>query len=155
MPEVHIKSPHRSADLRTVTFARGQAQSFIKEMKSRVHAYFEEGGISQKANAQMVLKTVVMISMVAVPYIFIMTNLFSPWVMLGLCVVMGVGVAGCGLSVAHDALHGAYSSDHKVNEALGMVFELNGGSSYLWQITHNVIHHTYTNIQGIDEDLEV
>ncbi len=124
-------------------------------MKSRVHAYFEDGGISQKANAQMVLKTVVMISMVAVPYLLIMTNLFSPWVMLGLCVVMGVGVAGCGLSVAHDALHGAYSSDHKVNEALGMVFELNGGSSYLWQITHTVIHHTYTNIQGIDEDLEV
>jgi linoleoyl-CoA desaturase len=25
----------------------------------------------------------------------------------------------------------------------------------LWKITHNVIHHTYTNIQGIDEDLEV
>ena len=74
MPEVRIKSPHKTADLRTVTFARGEAQSFIKAMKSRVHAYFEEAGISQKANAQMVLKTVVMISIVAVPYLLIMTN---------------------------------------------------------------------------------
>ena len=155
MPELQISSPHRTADLRKVTFAQGEAQSFIKEMKSRVHAYFEEAGISQKANAQMVLKTVVMISMVAVPYVLIMTNRFSPWVMLGLCVVMGVGVAGCGFSVAHDALHGAYSSNRNVNAALGMSFELNGASSYLWKITHNVIHHTYTNIQGIDEDLEV
>ncbi len=93
MPELQIRSPHRTTDLRTVTFAQGQAQSFIKEMKSRVHAYFEEAGISQKANAQMVLKTVVMISMVVVPYLLIMTNQLSPWVMLGLCVVMGVGVA--------------------------------------------------------------
>ena len=155
MPEVHIKSPHKTADLRTVTFARGEAQSFIKAMKSRVHAYFEEAGISQKANAHLVVKTVVMISIVAVPYLLIMTNPVSPWVMLGLCVVMGFGVAGCGFSVAHDALHGAYSSNRKVNAALGIVFELNGASSYLWQITHNVIHHTYTNIQGIDEDLEV
>ncbi len=98
MPELQIRSPHRTADLRTVTFAQGQAQSFIKEMKSRVHAYFEEAGISQKANAQMVLKTLVMISMVAVPYLLIMTNRLSPWVMLGLCVVMGVGVAGCGFA---------------------------------------------------------
>ena len=155
MSELQISSPHRTADVRMVTFAQGEAESFIKEMKSRVHAYFEETGISQKGNAQMVLKTGVMISMVAVPYLLIMTNSLSPWVMLGLCVVMGVGVPGCGFCIAHDALHGAYSSNHKVNAALGFAFDLNGGSSYLWKITHNVIHHTYTNIQGIDEDLEV
>ena len=124
-------------------------------MKSRVHAYFEETGLSQKANAQMVLKTVVMFSMVAVPYLLIMTNRLSPWVMLGLCVVMGVGFAGCGFCIAHDALHGAYSSNRNVNVALGLAFDLSGASSYMWKITHNVIHHTYTNIQGIDEDLEV
>lgn len=155
MTELHIDSPHRTADVRTVTFAQGKAQGFIKEMKSRVHAYFEETGLSQKANAQMVLKTVVMISMVAVPYLLIMTNRLSPWMMLGLCVVMGVGVAGCGFCIAHDALHGAYSSNRNVNVALGLAFDLNGASSYMWKITHNVIHHTYTNIQGIDEDLEV
>ena len=114
MPALQVSSPHRTADLRTVSFPQG-AQSFIKEMKSRVHAYFAEGAISQKANPQMVLKTVVMISLVAVPYILIMTNRLSPWLMLGLCVVMGVGVAGCGFSIAHDALHGGYSSNRKVN----------------------------------------
>jgi linoleoyl-CoA desaturase len=33
--------------------------------------------------------------------------------------------------------------------------DLAGGSSYLWRITHNIIHHTYTNIHGTDEDLAV
>ena len=68
---------------------------------------------------------------------------------------MGVGVAGIGFSVSHDALHGAYSSDSRINTALGLTFDLMGANGYLWKITHNVIHHTYTNIQGIDEDLEV
>ena len=68
---------------------------------------------------------------------------------------MGLGVAGIGFSIAHDALHGAYSWNARINGMLGLTFELLGASSYLWEIKHNVIHHTYTNIHGMDEDLEV
>jgi linoleoyl-CoA desaturase len=75
--------------------------------------------------------------------------------MLGLTVLMGVGIAGLGFCVAHDALHGAYSRQPAVNRALGFVFDLVGANGYMWKITHNVIHHTYTNIHGIDEDLTV
>ena len=155
MSETRVESPHKTADLQKVTFAQGEAQDFIREMKTRVYAYFEETGISQKANARMVLKTAVMMALVIVPYLLIISNQFSLWLMLGLCVVMGVGIAGAGFSIAHDALHGAYSSNRNVNAVLGMTFDVTGGSSYMWKITHNVIHHTYTNIQGIDEDLEV
>lgn len=154
MAEGLTGSPPESADVHKVTFAPGE-QRFIAEMKDRVQSYFRERGISPKANGAMVLKTVIMIALVAGPYAAIMSNRLSPWMMLALCVVMGVGVAGCGFSIAHDALHGAYSSRRRVNEWLGLIFDLNGGSSYMWKITHNVIHHTYTNIQGIDEDLDV
>ncbi len=68
---------------------------------------------------------------------------------------MGIGVAGIGFSVSHDALHGAYSSNARINVMLGLTFHLLGAIGYLWKIKHNVIHHTYTNIQGVDEDLEV
>ena len=155
MSEPRATSPHKSADLQKVTFAQGEAQDFIRDMKTRVHAYFEETGISKKANAKMVWKTAAMMAMVVGPYLLIMTAQLSLWLMLGLCVVLGVGIAGCGFSITHDALHGAYSSNSKVNAALGMIFDATGGSSYMWKITHNVIHHTYTNIQGVDEDLEV
>jgi len=30
-----------------------------------------------------------------------------------------------------------------------------GGSSYLWDWKHNAIHHTYTNITGHDDDIDV
>ncbi len=142
-------------DTIVVKFNNKSEKAFVKDLKQRVNAYFEEQGISQKANAAMVTKTVLILLMTFVPYGLIMSGQFGLWTMLGLCFVMGVGVAGCGFSIAHDALHGAYSSNPKINTALGLTFDIMGANGYLWKITHNVIHHTYTNIQGIDEDLEV
>lgn len=139
----------------SVKFSRDASRAFVKELKQRVEAYFEENELSKKANAQMVIKTVLMLALAFVPYGLIMSNQFSPWQMLGLAILMGIGIAGCGFAIAHDALHGAYTNNPKINAFLGMSFEVVGASSYLWKITHNIIHHTYTNIQGIDEDLEV
>lgn len=142
-------------DVRRVKFATDREEAFMRELKSRVQAYFTERSISDKANAAMVGKTISLLALTFGSYGLIMSGAFSPAVMLTLCLVMGVGVAGIGFSIAHDALHGAYSSSRKVNAALGLIFDLSGANGYLWKITHNVIHHTYTNIQGIDEDLEV
>ena len=138
-----------------IKFSTNSATSFVQDLKRQVNTYFEGRAISTKANAQMVHKTVTMLVLTFVPYALIMTNLLSVWEMWGLAFIMGLGVAGIGFSIAHDALHGAYSSNARVNYILGLTFELLGASSYLWKIKHNVIHHTYTNIHGIDEDLEV
>jgi linoleoyl-CoA desaturase len=103
----------------------------------------------------MVVKTVVLLAAVAVPYLLIVTNAVAPPIMLALAVVIGLGIAGIGFAVAHDALHGSYTNSPRLNSLIGSSMDLIGGSSYLWRITHNVIHHTYTNIHGTDEDLAV
>lgn len=138
-----------------VRFTGPKATLFIEEVKERVDDYFLATGLSSKANARMVLKTIVLLSITFGSYGLIMSNQFAPWQMLGLAVMMGVGMAGIGFSVAHDALHGAYSSDPRINKIIGYSFDLLGANGYIWKITHNVIHHTYTNIPGIDEDLDV
>jgi linoleoyl-CoA desaturase len=140
---------------RLVTFPAAAGEQFAEEVKSRAAAYFAERGISCKATPGMVAKTVVLWSVFAGSYFLILLAGFSPLAMLGLCVVMGVAMAGIGFAVAHDALHGAYSDNPRVNALLGYSFDVLGANGYMWKITHNVIHHTYTNIQGIDEDLEV
>ena len=145
----------KSAATATVKFTTNSSKDFISELKERVDQYFENRQISRKANSAMVFKTVCMLLILFVPYSLIMTNLFPPWIMLGFAILMGFGMAGCGFCVGHDAVHGAYSNSPTVNALLGLTFEMVGASSYMWKITHNVIHHTYTNIQGIDEDLEV
>ena len=101
------------------------------------------------------LKTLLLFGVVVGSYAAIMSNRFTPLAMLGLAVVLGIGIAGVGFSVAHDALHGAYSDHPAVNYLLGLSFDLLGANSYIWKITHNVIHHTYTNIDGVDEDIDL
>lgn len=28
-----------------------------------------------------------------------------------------------------------------------------GASHYMWNMKHNMIHHTYTNVDGVDDDI--
>src|ERR1700722_133006 len=147
--------PRASAPRGNVKFARATPDHAMHEMKARVAQYFESRRLSSKANAGMVVKTVLLLALTFVPYGLILTNRFSRWEMLGLAVVMGIGMAGIGFGIAHDALHGAYSSSARINTFLGLSLDVLGASSYMWKITHNIVHHTYTNIEGVDEDLAV
>jgi len=137
-----------------VSFTSRDCEQFVSELKAKVNAFFEEAGKSQKANARMVVKTIVMLSALAAPYALIMSGAVPPLGMLGLCVFLGLVIAGIGFSVSHDALHGAYSSSPRVNSLIGLTFDMMGANGYLWRIMHNVVHHTYTNIEGLDEDLD-
>ncbi|HEX9892291.1 MAG TPA: acyl-CoA desaturase [Gemmatimonadales bacterium] len=137
------------------TFPVRDGARFLREVRVEVDGYFRERGLSTKANATMVAKTVTMLALTFVPYGLILSGQFTPAAMLVFALLVGLGMAGIGFSVAHDALHGAYSDKPLVNRALGFTMDLIGGSGYLWKITHNIIHHTYTNIHGTDEDLAV
>jgi len=66
---------------------------------------------------------------------------------------MSFGVAGIGLSVMHDANHGAYSSKSWINGLFGYSLNLVGANAFNWKVQHNVMHHTYTNIHDHDEDI--
>jgi linoleoyl-CoA desaturase len=128
---------------------------FAREVKVRVDAYFTRNKLSKQANMTMITKTVVLVSLYFGSYGLILSGLLPlPW-MWFLCLALGVGMAGIGFAVTHDALHGAYSADPRVNRLLGHVFAALGANPYIWKLTHNHIHHTYPNVQGYDEDLEV
>jgi fatty acid desaturase len=66
---------------------------------------------------------------------------------------MGFGMAGIGLAIMHDANHGAYSNNKKVNDAVGFTLTFVGGYRLNWIIQHNVLHHSFTNVEGFDEDI--
>lgn len=138
-----------------VKFNNSQYADFTAELKSNVNQYFESKGISTYANAQMVFKTICMVSLYLVPFALILSNTFNEIQMLILCVIMGIGVAGIGFAVQHDANHGAYSKHEWINKVLGFSLSLVGGSDYMWKIKHNILHHTFTNIHGKDEDISV
>lgn len=138
-----------------VTFNNKINREFSEAVKAEVKAFFKKENISKHANAQMVMKTIIIVSVYFGCYALIIAGGFSLPIMWLLCFGMGIGMAGIGFSVTHDALHGSYSSNSKINYLVGLFFDLVGANGYIWKITHNVIHHTYTNIHGHDEDLEV
>ena len=132
-----------------------QKTEFVKVLRKRVNQYFKERNISKNSNFNMVFKTIFMISIYFVPFFIIISGIIDAWwVNLILWAVMGFGMAGIGMSVMHDANHGSYSKSKRVNSLLGYIIHLIGGSATNWKLQHNVLHHTYTNISGMDEDLE-
>lgn len=104
----------------------------------------------------MVIKTVVMFALYLVPLGLMLSGVFTAWwVIVPLWIVMGTGMAGVGLSVMHDANHGVYSSSKRLNKWLGYSMNLIGSNAMIWKIQHNVLHHSYTNIDGADDDINV
>lgn len=137
-----------------VKFINKDKTQFFNTLKERVDQYFIDNKISPHANFTMVFKTIVMLSLYFVPYALIMTMGYSHLVMWLLSMVMGLGLAGIGMSVMHDANHGAYSSHQFINKMVSMSLTLVGGDNKNWKTQHNILHHTYTNISGHDRDID-
>lgn len=140
--------------LTAVRFSRQHEQDFVSTLKLRVKSYFDSENISHYGNWSMFTKTIVMLSIYFIPYfLMLFAPITNPWLFVTLWIGMGMGMAGIGLSVMHDANHGSYSKNKKVNDLVSYVMHLVGGSANNWRIQHNILHHTYTNIEGMDEDI--
>ncbi|MDZ4824163.1 MAG: acyl-CoA desaturase [Flavobacteriales bacterium] len=137
-----------------VKFKTGEDLQFFQTLRKRVDAYFREHKLSKNANATMVVKTTVLISAYVLPFVAILIFNLPFLISLGLWLLMGIAMAGIGMSVMHDANHGAYSANEKVNKFMGLSLNMLGGMVYNWKLQHNVLHHTYTNIAGMDEDID-
>ena len=101
------------------------------------------------------LKTVVFLTCFLGLYGLIISNAFSVWLMLPLALLLGIFSAFVGFNICHDAIHGSFSSNKNVNKILSLLFHFVGASPYVWSITHNLVHHNFTNIPGHDEDIDV
>ncbi|MCW3077336.1 MAG: acyl-CoA desaturase [Bacteroidetes bacterium] len=127
---------------------------FTSAVRKNVNDYFKTNNISTKANWKMVVKTIFMLCLYIIPFIFIVTLPMSQWLIFPLSALMGVGMAGIGMSVMHDAVHGSYSQKSWINNLIGHSMYLIGGNTFNWKVQHNMLHHTFTNIEGHDEDIE-
>jgi len=129
-------------------------KEFASEVRKNVNNYFEEKGISTKGNITMFVKTTVMLLAYLIPFMAILFLPIHAWQGLLLVVLMGIGEAGIGMSVMHDAAHGAFSEKRWVNGIFSSTMFLLGSNTFNWKIQHNILHHTFTNIYGYDQDIE-
>ncbi len=59
------------------------------------------------------------------------------------------------MGLHYDGAHGSFSTKSWVNDLMGYSLNAMGGSSYIWKIKHNINHHSFTNIEGMDDDIDI
>lgn len=127
---------------------------FFATLRKNVDNYFKENNISKFSTPGMVIKTIVLMSAYFIPFVCLISMQLSTSVQVILWSVMGLALAGVGMSVMHDANHGAYSPNSKTNTIVGWSLNLLGGSVFNWKMQHNLLHHTYTNVVHMDDDID-
>lgn len=134
-----------------VRFAR---TDFEKELRKRVQLYFKTNNLDHTGNYKMVTKAIGMVLMYLVPMALFYIFQLPVWLYLLCWVVSGLGMSGIGMGVMHDALHGSYHKNSWVNRFLGASIYMICGNASTWKVQHNVLHHTFTNIDELDEDMD-
>ena len=127
---------------------------FKNLLDERIEQYFHSKNIPQRGNWKLYSKTIILLVSLFTVYGIILSIQPATWVSLVLCGVVGFIQATIGFNVMHDAAHGSYSDNNTVNNLCTFIGgDLMGGSTFLWKIKHNILHHTYTNIAELDDDI--
>ncbi len=129
--------------------------AFFDELKANVNHYFTSHTIKPTGNYQLYLKSVIMFALSAFTYVLLVFFTLPVWGSLILCSILGMLIAGIGFNVMHDAAHGSYSSKKWLNVVMSYSLNLIGGNVFIWKNKHNLNHHTFTNIEGMDDDIDI
>jgi linoleoyl-CoA desaturase len=140
------------ASTRSLQFTR--QRGFRKALNERVSAYLRDNNIRARDVPGMWAKTAVALAWWLGAYLLLLLGNFSTPVNVIICLVWALAIASIGFNVMHDANHGSYSHNPRVNRLVGLSAEMLGMSGFRWRTKHNVWHHTYTNIASFDDDVE-
>lgn len=139
----------------TPKFKNVQGSNFHLELKRRVNNYFAETKKKSTGNIALYLKAILFL----ISYVSLYVHLvfFTPvtWIAFIECIFMGGLTAAIGFNVMHDGSHGSFSNSKLWNRIATFSINMLGASGIMWNNKHNIIHHTYTNIDGVDDDIEI
>lgn len=126
---------------------------FYTELNQEVKAFFAQRGIKSTGDYRLFLKSFVLIGSSLAIYLLLLFGSMPAIASIALCLVLGFLLACIGFSVMHDACHGSYSENKTLNYIMGLTMNGLGSNAFIWKQKHNIIHHTYTNIDGVDDDI--
>lgn len=135
-------------------FAAPPPPSFHTVLKNRVNEYFDTKHRRQTGNVRLYSKAAFLVC----GFLFLYVHLvfFTPpvgWAIFE-CLLLSLFTSAIGFNIMHDGAHGSFSSKPWVNAIAASSLNFLGANTFMWKMKHNVIHHAYTNIDGIDDDLD-
>lgn len=136
-----------------IHFAPGRA--FLTTLKTRVEAHFNATGQAQTGNFYLYAKAAFSLSLYLGGYITLLTGPHPLWMVIIAAFITVQGAVLLAFNVMHDGAHGSFSRSRHLNWIMGAAMDLLGSSNMLWRQKHNMLHHTYTNISGKDDDIDI
>ncbi len=136
------------------TFGKGSS-SFFKDLKEKVDNYFTHNSLHPAGDRRLLVKGAIQLSIAIILYVVLVFFTPPAAVAIFLCAILGINLAIIGFNVMHEGGHNTFARHEWINKASAYSLNVLGGISYYWKIKHNVNHHTYTNIEGIDSDIDV
>lgn len=129
--------------------------SFHAELKQRITRYFDQMGKPTTGNHQLFLKAIILFTAFSIVYVHLV--FFTPALLWQVfeSIVLGGIVAAIGFNIMHDGAHGSFSQYKWLNRLAAFSLNLLGGNSFMWNVKHNIIHHAYTNVDGVDDDIDI
>lgn len=149
-----VRNPRSRNALRDARIHFRHPSPLLADLRAAVDGYFERTGRSPHGGIRIWAKTLFFVLFTAGVWTLFLLGSGAWWQAVLAGLGSGLGIAGIGFCVQHDASHGAYSSSRRVNAWMARMLDVIGGSSHVWRTKHNIIHHTYPNLAGIDQDLE-
>ncbi|MEX2512591.1 MAG: acyl-CoA desaturase [Cyclobacteriaceae bacterium] len=127
--------------------------SFHQDIKKGVSKYFKDNQLTKYGNRPLYIKAAFIVLSFLALYIHLV--FFTPHWAIALveCLLMGAFTAFIGFNVMHDGAHGSFSNHPWVNKLAGLSINFLGANVFMWKTKHNVVHHSYTNVEGVDDDL--
>ncbi len=139
----------------TPKFSSVTNNSLHAELRKRVQEYFDSKGISTTGNMSLFTKAILLVSLFIIVYAHLL--LFTPawYFAVAECVLLGCLIAAIGFNVMHDGSHGSFSKYKWKNKLAAYSVNMLGANHFMWNMKHNMIHHSFTNVDGVDDDIEI
>ncbi len=128
--------------------------SFHSELRTRVNEYFDKVKTIKTGNFKLYSKAIIIVTAFLAVYVHLVF-FTSPYIVLNIaeCLILGALTSAIGFNIMHDGAHGSFSSKKWVNELAGLSLNFLGANVFMWKTKHNIVHHTFTNIDGVDDDI--
>ena len=128
---------------------------FDNILRTRINNFLTENNMKETGTKWLQIKGLFCFLSGIICYYFLVFQTESPWAALGRTFLLVQAQILLAFNVMHDGGHGAFSSKKWLNEIAAYSMEFLGASNSLWKQKHNSLHHTYTNINGKDDDLDI
>lgn len=130
-------------------------KAFSAALRSRVNNYFKAHNLSNTGNRRLYIKSITLLAGAAGLYVVLLTVSMPVWLSVLLCMALGVHLAAIGFNIMHEGGHQSFSEKTWLNKISAYTLNMLGGTIYFWKQKHNINHHTYTNVDGLDHDIDV